>query len=74
MPGLEQAFYIVALVFMGVIFVILIGILAAVLVIRKKIVSVHDSVQAKFGSVMSVATKGAAIAKTVGKVVKHKGR
>jgi hypothetical protein len=73
MPGLEQAFYIVGLVFMGLMLIILLGVLAAVLVIRKKIESLRDAVQEKVGGVLSVAVKGAAIAKTVGNVVKHKG-
>ena len=73
MPGLEQAFYIVGLIFMGLMLAILIGVLAAVLVIRKKIESLHDTVQEKVGGVLSVAAKGAAIAKTFGNVVKHKG-
>jgi hypothetical protein len=73
MPGLEQAFYIVGLVFMGLMLVILLALLAAVLVIRKKIVGLHDAIQDKVDAISSVALKGAAIAKSVEKAFKHKG-
>jgi hypothetical protein len=55
---LETAFYIVAIVYMGLMFILFIALLAAVLVIKAKINKLHDSVDAKINLAKSVAGKG----------------
>lgn len=57
---LETAFYIVALVYMGLMFVMFIALLAAVLVIKAKIDRLHAVVDEKVELAKSVVTKTAA--------------
>ncbi len=45
MNGLEQTFYIMAIVFMSVMFVMIIALVAAVFVIKAKINRIHDSIR-----------------------------
>ena len=58
MTGLEQTFYIMAIVYMSLMFIVLIAILAAVLVIKKKITKIHDKIDEKIHSVTSIAERG----------------
>lgn len=62
MSGLEQAFYIIAIVFMAVMFVLIIALLTMVFVIRRKINKIHDNIEAKINSVTSIAEKGGELA------------
>jgi hypothetical protein len=62
MTGLQEAFYIVGLVFMGVMLILIIALLAAVFVIRAKINRIHDNIEAKLNAVTNIAEKGGALA------------
>ena len=62
MSGLQEAFYIVGLVFMGVMLILIIALLAAVFVIRAKINRIHDNIEAKLNAVTNIAEKGGALA------------
>ncbi|HET7528929.1 MAG TPA: hypothetical protein VFJ84_01720 [Candidatus Saccharimonadales bacterium] len=62
MPGLQEAFYIVAIVFMGVIFVMLIALVTAVFVIRSKVNKIQQAIESKINTVTNIAEKGGEIA------------
>lgn len=61
MSDLQTAYYITALVFMGVMFLLLIGLLAAVLVIRAKVNAIHARVEEKMEQITGLAEKGGAV-------------
>jgi ABC-type multidrug transport system fused ATPase/permease subunit len=71
MSGLETAFYIVSLVYMGLMFVLFIALLVAVLVIKKKINAVHQMVEEKLAQVRAVTDKANIALKTIQHFVKH---
>jgi hypothetical protein len=62
MPALEQAFYIIAIIFMGVNFVILIALVVAVFVIRNKVNKIQHAIEDKLNTVTTIAEKGGEIA------------
>lgn len=67
MTGLETAFYIAALIYMGLMLVLFIALLAAVVVIKKKVNALHHIVDEKVSRVKA-ATDKVAVAMAV---VKH---
>lgn len=67
MADLETAFYIVGLVYMGVMLLLTIVVVAAVLVIRSKIVSIHNQIDEKFHNLHQWVDKGEAVVGTVKK-------
>jgi len=73
MTGLQEAFYIVGIVYMGISLLLLMGVIAAVFVIRAKIVSLENMVKEKIEAVSSLSSKAVEI---VGKAAKfaHKGK
>jgi Na+-transporting methylmalonyl-CoA/oxaloacetate decarboxylase gamma subunit len=62
MTGLQEAFYIIAIVFMGVIFIILIALVTAVFVIRNKVNKIQRAIEDKINTVTTIAEKGGEIA------------
>lgn len=70
MPGLETAFYIVGIVFMGLSLLILIAIVIAVFVIRNKVVSLERTVQEKVHNVTQNVEKAIEVAKAIRNVAK----
>ena len=71
MNGLEQAFYIVGLVFMVVMLILVSALIVSVIVIRSKVNKIHDQIERRVDSITHIAEKGgelAAIAKS--KVIK----
>lgn len=58
MTGLEQAFYIMAIVYMGVMFVAMIAIVVAVLAIRAKINAIERNIADKIHAITSIAHIG----------------
>jgi len=71
MPGLETAFYIVGLVFMGLMLLLVFAILTAVLVIKSKINHLHNTINEKVNNVKDAAAKVTAILGTVRHFVKR---
>ena len=65
MPGLQEAFYIIAIIFMGVIFILLIALVAAVFVIRNKINRIHDQIETRLNMITNIAEKGGEVAAAV---------
>ena len=74
MSGLEQAFYIMAIVFMSLMFIMLLAILAAVFVIRSKINRIHQQIEEKLDIVTTLAEKGGALSATAASTVVKKAK
>ncbi len=76
MNGLEQTFYVMAIIFMSVSFLLLIALVSAVFVIKSKINRIHDNIEQKLSSITHFAEKGgewaAAASKIVSKAAKAK--
>lgn len=62
MNGLEQAFYIIGIVFMSIMLLLLAALVAAVFVIRTKINRIHDQIEERLNTVATIAEKGGEIA------------
>jgi cell division protein FtsL len=62
MSGLQEAFYIIGIVFMGVMFILIIALVAAVFVIRSKVNKIQTAIESKINTVTSIAEKGGEIA------------
>jgi len=74
MTGLQEAFYIISIIYMGVIFIILIALLVAVIKIRNKINNIHASIESKINTVTNLAEKGGEIAGLATRVVAKKAK
>jgi hypothetical protein len=55
MSGLETSFYIIGIVFMGIMLILIFALLTAVLVIKAKVNKVHDAVVNKVERAKAVA-------------------
>lgn len=62
MSGLQEAFYIIGIAFMGVMFVLIIALVAAVFVIRSKVNKIQTAIESKINTVTNIAEKGGEIA------------
>lgn len=62
MSGLQEAFYIIAIVFMGVMFLLIIALVAAVFVIRSKVNKIQYAIETKINTVTSIAERSGEIA------------
>jgi cell division protein FtsL len=62
MTGLQEAFYIIAIVFMGVMFILIIALVIAVFVIRSKVNHIQQTIEDKVHTVTTIAEKGGEIA------------
>ena len=62
MTGLQEAFYIIGIVFMGVMFLLIIALVAAVFVIRSKVNKIQYAIESKINTVTTIAEKGGEIA------------
>lgn len=69
MSGLEQTFYIMAIIFMSVSFILLIALVSAVFVIKAKINKIHDSIERKLSGITHLAEKGGEWAAAASKIV-----
>lgn len=65
MTELQAAYYIVALVFMGVIFLMIIVLLIAVFKIKSKINAVHDAIEHRVDSARQVGHKAGIVLNTI---------
>lgn len=71
MTDLQTAFYIVGIVFMGLMLLLGLVLVATVVVIRIKIVAIHRHVEEKFGQVINWAEKGSAVIEAIKKVTNN---
>ena len=74
MNGLEQAFYIMGIIFMSITFMLIIVLVVAVLVIRKKINTIHDTIESKLHLVTNLAEHGGELSAIAGKAVVRKAK
>jgi hypothetical protein len=70
MPGLETAFYIFGIVFMGLSLLILVALAVAVLIIRSKVIRLEKTFQDKMASLTQGVGKVVEVAKAVHEVAK----
>lgn len=69
MTGLEQTFYIMAIVFMSLMFLLMIAIVSAVFVIRSKVNKIHDHIESKINSITNLAEIGGEFSAVAGSKV-----
>lgn len=62
MSGLQEAFYIIAIVFMGIMFILIIALVAAVFVIISKVNTIQRAIEARVEKVANIAEKGSMVA------------
>lgn len=75
MTGLQEAFYIVGIVFMGIMLVLIAALVVAVFVIRAKIIALERKITARVEAVADIAGKSGEILAAVGsRVVKKAAR
>jgi hypothetical protein len=73
MTGLQEATYIVALIYMGISLILIFGLLTAVLVIRKKVVSLEQTIKEKIDKFTAIPSAIGDVIETVQQVRnKHK--
>jgi cell division protein FtsL len=70
MSGLEQTFYVMAIVYMCIMFLLMIAALGAVLTIKAKINAIHQQIEDKLSLIKSVATLGANVGGLVSEAAK----
>jgi len=71
MTGLQEAFYIVALVYMGVSLLLIIGLVVAVGVIRKKVVDLEKTITDKIDFLISIPAKIESVIGGIKSLTKH---
>jgi len=74
MPGLQEAFYIIAIVFMGLMLILLIALVTAVFVIRNKINHIQRQIEDRINLVTNIAERGGEVAAAVVSGVARKAR
>lgn len=74
MTGLEEAFYIIGIIYMSLSLLIIFGVLIAVLKIRSKIVSLERNVMDKINLITTVGTKAGEVIETVRSMSKSKAK
>lgn len=62
MSGLQEAFYIIAIVFMGLMFLLILALVGAVFVIRSKINKIQHTIESRVNSITNIAEKGGELA------------
>jgi len=65
MSGLEQAFYIIAIIFMSIMFVLIIALVVTVFVIRSKVNKIQHAIESKINTVTNIAERGGELAAAV---------
>lgn len=72
MSGLEQTFYIMAIIYMAIMFISMIAGVVAVFAIKAKINAIHDKIEEKLSPLMAAVHAGEKIAGTVKSAVTGK--
>ena len=71
MNGLEQTFYIMAIVYMGIMFILMIAAVVAIFAIKAKINDIHDKIDEKLAPVRAAMEAGEKIVDLAKSIVKH---
>jgi hypothetical protein len=66
MTGLQEAFYIMGIIFMSVMLILIALLISAVFVIRAKVINIEHNIQHKIDEVTDIASKSGEIAAMVG--------
>jgi cell division protein FtsL len=74
MNGLEQTFYIMAIVFMSLMFILMIAIVVAIFVIKAKINKIHQQIDEKIDQLTNFAEYGGALTAQAGKQVLNQAK
>jgi len=74
MSGLQESFYILGIIFMGVMLVLIGLLLISVIVIRSKVNRIQHNIEEKIDSLTNIAEKGGEIAAIAGGVVAKKAK
>jgi hypothetical protein len=82
MSGLQETFYIMAIIFMSLMFIMAIILLISVFVIRSKIAKIHDTIEHRLDTLTTIAEKGgelsalasSAVFKGAKKVLKNRSK
>jgi cell division protein FtsL len=79
MSGLEEAFYIVSIIYMSVMFLLIIGLVIEVFIIRSKVMTIQHQIQTRIDQVTDLASVGGELvgmagAKITGAAVKKVAR
>jgi hypothetical protein len=74
MSGLQTAFYIIGIIYMGLMLLLVIALVIGVFIIRNKINRIHDRIEAKLNMVTNIAERGGEIAGLATRVVARKAR
>lgn len=69
MSGLEQTFYIMGIIFMGLTFLMIIFLTITVFIIRSKINHIHNSIESKVNSLTHLAERGGELSAAAGSSV-----
>jgi hypothetical protein len=69
MSGLQETFYIMGIIYMGLMFIIAIILLISVFVIRSKIVKIHDTIEHRIDMLTQIAEKGGELSAIAGSAV-----
>jgi Na+-transporting methylmalonyl-CoA/oxaloacetate decarboxylase gamma subunit len=69
MSGLEQTFYIMAIIFMTISFLLLIALVSAVFVIKGKINRIHENIDQKINAIAQVAEKSGELTSIAARIV-----
>jgi hypothetical protein len=75
MSGLQEAFYIISIVYMSIMLILILALVIAVFVIRSKVINIQRQIEARVDAVTNIAAKsgeivGKAGAKAVNKLRK----
>jgi|GEM_PF-908545 len=62
MSGLQEAFYIISIVYMSVMFILIIALVVSVFVIRSKINKIHQMIETRVNTLTTLAEKGGELA------------
>ncbi|HEU5005302.1 MAG TPA: hypothetical protein VFT49_04475 [Candidatus Saccharimonadales bacterium] len=72
MPGLQTAYYIIGIVFMGIILILIAALVIAVFVIRAKVNNIERRIEERINEVSDLTGRGGEILAAVGKTVAKK--
>jgi uncharacterized BrkB/YihY/UPF0761 family membrane protein len=74
MSGLQEAFYILGIIFMVVMLGLIAALLISVIIIRSKINKIHDNIEERINSITNIAERSGELAAIAGGVVAKKAK
>lgn len=74
MSGLQEAFYIIGIIFMSLMLLLIIAMVAAVFIIKSKIDKIHDTIEHKINIITNLAGAGSKLTSAAGAVARKAKR